>query len=124
MSNVNETVVAYLAAWNETDPERRRAQVARTWTEKGRYDDAHRHGEGHAAIDAMIAAAQAMFPGYRLRLASGIETHGHHARFGWSAGGAPETPLFLAGTDFATLAPDGRFESVVGFVDAAPAPVG
>ena len=35
MPNVNETVVRYLAAWNERDPKRRRELVATAWTEKG-----------------------------------------------------------------------------------------
>ena len=124
MPNVNEAVVTYLASWNEPDPERRRALIARTWAENGGYKDAHRKGEGHAALDAMIASAQAVFPGYRLRLVSKIEAHDGGARFSWAAGGAPEAPLYLAGTDFVTLAADGRFASVTGFIDAAPAPAG
>ena len=31
MSNVNELVVNYLAAWNERDAKRRRDLVAKTW---------------------------------------------------------------------------------------------
>jgi hypothetical protein len=121
MSNINEVVVSYLAAWNERDAKRRRELVAQTWTERGVYIDAHRRGEGHEAIDALIKAAQDQFPGYRLRLVSGIEAHNACARFSWAAGGAPEAPLYLAGTDFAVLASDGRIQSVNGFVDAAPA---
>ncbi len=71
----------------------------------------------------MIAAAQAQFPTYHLNLVSGIEAHYNFARFSWAAGGSKEAPLYLGGTDFATLGPDGRFKSVAGFVDAAPAPV-
>ena len=48
MTNVNETVVRYIAAWNERDPKRRRELVAETWTEDGSYIDAHRHGKGQA----------------------------------------------------------------------------
>jgi hypothetical protein len=55
--NPNELVVSYLAAWNERDPARRKALVAKTWTETGTYVDAHRHGEGHDGIDAMIRVA-------------------------------------------------------------------
>src|SRR5215471_1358598 len=84
MSNVNELVINYLAAWNERDAKRRRDLVARTWADGGSYLDAHRRGVGHDAIDAMIAAAQQMFPGYRLRLVSGIETHNGHIRFSWA----------------------------------------
>jgi hypothetical protein len=123
MGNPNALVVGYLGAWNERDPERRRQAIARTWTDGGTYVDAHRRGEGHAGIDAMISQAQQQFPGYRLRLVSKIEAHGGYMRFSWAAGGAEDAPLYLAGTDFATLAEDGRLQSVIGFVDAAPAPV-
>jgi hypothetical protein len=123
MSNPNELVVNYLAAWNEQDPGRRHDIITRTWTEAGSYIDAHRYGEGHAAIDTMIAAAQRQFPGYRLRLVSKIEAHNGHFRFSWAAGGTEQAPLYLAGTDYAVVAADGRIQSVTGFVDAAPAPM-
>jgi hypothetical protein len=123
MTNVNETVARYIAAWNEHDSRRRRAIVAETWTEDGSYIDAHRRGAGHDAIDAMLAAAQEHFPGYRVRLVSGVEAHNNFVRFSWAAGGTEEAPFYLAGTDFATLAPDGRIRIVAGFTDAAPAPV-
>ena len=121
MGNVNELVVSYLAAWNERNDERRRELVAKTWADNGSYIDAHRRSQGHDAIDAMIKAAQLQFPGYRLRLVSGIESHNGNVRFSWAAGGAPDAPLYLGGTDFATVARDGRLQSVVGFGDAAPA---
>jgi hypothetical protein len=121
--NVNETVTRYISAWNERDSGRRRVLVAKTWTEDGGYIDAHRHGKGHDAIDAMLAAAQAQFPAYRVRLTSGIEAHNNLVRFRWAAGGTEEAPLYLGGTDFATLAPDGRIITVAGFTDAAPAPI-
>lgn len=121
MSNVNERVALYIAAWNEQDPKKRRELVERTFTDDGRYVDAHRNATGHAALDAMIDAAQRMFPGYRLRLISGIETHNGNVRFSWAAGGTDGAPLYLGGTDFAAASADGRFQSVVGFVDAAPA---
>ncbi len=124
MSNVNETVVRYISAWNERDARRRRELVAATWAADGSYVDAARNGRGHDAIDAMIARAQEHFPGYRLHLASGIEAHNGRVRFSWEAGGAPDAPLYIGGTDFAELADDGRFKAVVGFTDAAPAPAG
>lgn len=123
MANVNELVVNYIAAWNEQDPKRRRDIVARTWADGGTYVDAHRKGAGHEAIDAMIATAQKLFPGYRIRLISRIETHSGNLRFSWAAGGTEQAPLYLGGTDFCSIAADGRLQSVVGFVDAAPAPV-
>jgi hypothetical protein len=122
MTNVNETVIRYIAAWNERDPKRRRELVAQAFADDGSYIDAHRHGKGHAAIDTLLGTAQAQFPGYRVKLSSGIEAHNNVMRFSWSAGGTDEAPLFLGGTDFATLAADGRLQTVAGFIDAAPAP--
>ena len=67
----------------------------------------------------MIASVQQQLPGYRFRLSSGIEAHHDYVRFSWHAG-APDAPLFFAGTDFAAIAPDGRFSAVTGFIDAMP----
>jgi len=120
MISINEAVSNYIAAWNETDAGRRRGIVARTWSDDGRYLDAHREGTGHAAIDAMIAAVQERFAGHRFRLASGIEAHHDRVRFSWTAGGTDQAPLFFGGTDFAVLAEDGRLRMVTGFTDAAP----
>lgn len=120
MISVNEAVANYIAAWNETDAAKRRAIIARTWSEDGGYLDSHREGTGHDAIDAMIGATQDHFSGYRFRLASSIEAHHGRVRFSWTAGGTVEAPLFFAGTDFATIAPDGRFTMVTGFTDAMP----
>ena len=120
MSAINETVANYLAAWNETDANRRRDIIARAWTDDGSYVDSHRESSGHAAIDAMIAAVQERFSGYRFRLSSGIEAHHNSVRFSWTAGGTEQAPLFFGGTDFVTLAPDGRMRAVTGFVDAMP----
>ncbi len=121
MSNANDVVVRYLAAWNEPEPGRRRELVAKAWIDDGSYVDGAREGRGHDGLATMIATAQAHFPGYRLRLASGIETHHEYLRFSWVAGGTAEAPLYIKGTDFVAVAGDGRIKSVVGFVDAAPA---
>jgi len=121
MSNINEVVVRYLAAWNEREAKRRRDLVAKAWTEDGTYVDQVREGRGHDSLDAMIAKAQEQFPGYRLNLASGVEAHHDYVRFSWVAGGTAEAPLYIKGTDFVIVAGDGRLKSVVGFTDAAPA---
>ncbi len=92
MSNVNELVVRYIGIWNERDAKRRRELITKTWTEDGTYLDAHRHGAGHEGIDAMIGQAQEQFPGYQLRLVSGIETHNGYVRFSWAAGGMAQAP--------------------------------
>jgi hypothetical protein len=117
---IRESVLRYLAAWNERDTKRRLELVSQTWTEDGTYVDHARQGHDHESISAMIAKAQIPLPGYRTYLASGIERHHEYLRFSWAAGGAPETPLYLKGTDIVVIAADFRFKSVIGFVDVAP----
>src|SRR5262245_23455395 len=88
MIHVNDLIVQYVSAWNETDPERRRQLIAKVWIENGTYVDAHRRGDGHDGINSVIEAAQQQFPKYRVRLVSGIEAHTEYVRFSWAAGGA------------------------------------
>jgi hypothetical protein len=116
---VTQTIVAYLAMWNEPDSKVRREMMSRIMAEDGSYVDPNRHGVGYEEIDTLISSAQQAFPGYKLRLVSTIQTH-HDGlvRFSWAAGGMADAPVYLAGTDFVRLAPDGRIQSVVGFGDA------
>jgi len=114
MTNITST---YIAAWNEADPQRRRALVAQTWTEDGSYLDPLMQGQGVDGIAGMIGAAQAQFPGHRFELSFGPDAHHDVVRFAWrlvnGEGGA-----VAAGTDFATVAEDGRFRAVTGFLEA------
>ena len=117
---VTQTIVQYLATWNESDPQRRRAMLAEVLVQDGSYIDPNRHGVGYQEIEALISSAQKAFPGYKLRLVSTIELHHDgYVRFSWAAGGMSDAPVYLAGTDFVRLAADGRIQSVVGFGDAA-----
>ena len=128
--DVNQAVVNYIAIWNERDAKRRRALITQTWSEDCSYVGPQREGAGQDAIDALIATAQqqsvlplpqGQSPGWRMNLASGIDTHHNCVRFSWTVGGTAEAPLYSRQTVFAILAADGRFKSVIGFTDAAPA---
>ena len=113
------TVEAYIATWNETDAARRQAGVARAWAEAGRYRDPLMASDGHAGIDAMLAAVQARFPGFVLKRTSAVDCHNDCARFAWSLGPAAG-PAVVEGVDFCALSPEGRLVSVVGFIDRMP----
>ncbi len=108
----------YIAAWNATDPKARAARVAKTWTEAAAYKDPMMAGEGHAGIDAMIAGAQANFPGLVFRRRGELDAHGDHIRFSWDLG-PPGAPAIAGGTDFGVLQ-EGRLAAVTGFLDFAP----
>lgn len=110
----------YLSAWNERDDARRADLIAATFTNEARYVDPLAAVDGHAGIDALIRAVQAKFPAHVFAPRGAADRHGDHLRFAWSL--APASgPAIAGGTDFATIAPDGRFTTVTGFLDAPPA---
>ena len=108
----------YIAAWNETDAERRRAIIAGSWTADAAYVDPMMNGAGHDGIAAMIGGAQAQFPGFTFSLISKVDTYGDKMRFSWGAGPAGADPV-VEGTDFIVVAND-RLKSVTGFLDKMP----
>jgi SnoaL-like protein len=116
---VDATIEAYVATWNETDPARRRAGIARAWAEAGRYRDPLMASDGPAEMDALLAGVQAKFPGFVLRRTSKVDAHNGACRFTWSLGPAAG-PAVVEGVDFCALAPDGRLVEVVGFIDKMP----
>ena len=61
---MQEIVEKYLAAWNETDPAKRRALVDEVWAEDGSYTDPLADVRGRAEIDGLIGAVQQQFPGF------------------------------------------------------------
>jgi SnoaL-like domain len=120
MSDINAIVDSYIAMWNEPDASRRRELVAETLTEDATYLDPLMSGEGVDGIAEMIAAAQAQFPGHAFKLVAGPDTHHDCVRFTWSLASDGAAPVAV-GVDFATVAADGRLQSVTGFLEAGTA---
>ncbi len=118
MFDADTLVAGYIAMWNETDPERRRELVARTVSEDAEYLDPVMTGAGVEGISAMIAGAQAQFPGHRFALASGPDAHHDRVRFSWSLAANGGDPVAV-GVDFATIGADGRMRAVTGFLEPA-----
>jgi len=118
MTDITTRIDQYIATWNETDPEGRRALLAQVWTDDGRYVDPLMSGEGHDGLDAMIAGAQGQFPGHRFELTFGPDAHHEHVRFAWKLLG-PGGDAVAAGVDFGTVAEDGRLRSLRGFLESA-----
>ncbi|MGW4946602.1 nuclear transport factor 2 family protein [Actinoplanes sp. NPDC004185] len=123
MSDVDIVVQRYLAAWNETDPRRRRAAIEEAFTADIRYVDPLAAVEGHAALDGLIGAVQAQFPGLVFTPGGTVDAHHEQARFTWHLGPAGEEPV-VVGFDVAELGADGRIRTVLGFIDQAPAALG
>ena len=116
MNDIPSLIDAYIATWNEGDPERRRALVVQTFTEDGSYVDPVMTGAGQDGIDAMIAGAQQQFPGHRFELAGEPDSHHDRVRFTWHLKG-PDGGRVATGIDFGTLDGDGRLRAVTGFLE-------
>jgi hypothetical protein len=122
MSNFTDLVDRYIAIWNESDDERRRDLIARTWTEDSTYLDPMVRGEGRGGIDAMIRGVQAQFPGLLFRRTNEVDAHNDRVRFAWELG--PEGgPALAGGVDFGVIVGD-RLQAITGFLDFAPKQTG
>ena len=114
-NTINSVVDTYIASWNEGDETRRRELVGQAFTDDARYLDPLMAGEGTDGITAMIGAAQTQFPGHRFELTAGPDAHNDVVRFTWTLTGP--NGAAAVGQDFATLADDGRFKTVTGFLE-------
>jgi len=117
---MQEIVEKYLAAWNETDPAKRRALVDEVWAADGSYTDPLADVRGRDAVDGLIGAVQAQFPGFVFTLGGAVDAHHDQVRFTWELGpaGAAEAPV--VGFDVAVLDGAGQIGSVYGFLDKVP----
>jgi hypothetical protein len=117
MTDITTVVHNYIAMWNETTPEDRRAIIADTFADEASYLDPIMSGEGREGIDAMVAGAQKQFPGTRFELTAGPDAHNDRVRFAWRMLAAGDGTPVAAGVDFATVADDGRLKDVTGFLE-------
>lgn len=121
MLDIAEVVGRYIAMWNETDADRRRTLVAETVTEDATYVDPLVASDGIDGLSAMIGAVQEQFPGFRFRLAAGPDLHHDRVRFTWQLHPAGGGEAVATGTDYCTVAADGRLRHVTGFLEQTPA---
>lgn len=120
MATPNDLVDRYLAAWNEIDDRRRNEAIGALFTADASYVDPVAAADGHQAIGAMIAGVRQRFAGLRFTRLGEADEHNARIRFRWAL--SPDRgESVVEGTDFGTLATDGRLASVTGFLDKVPA---
>jgi len=117
-TDITATVDAYLAAWNERDPQRRADLIRRAWSEQGRLVDPPMAAEGHEAISDMAGAMHEHYAGH-FRRASDVDAHHDQLRFAWELVG-PDDAVLLTGLDVGALATDGRLLHITGFFGDLP----
>src|SRR5262245_50243469 len=110
MSELDDAVAAYGAAWGETDAEARAVLLARVFAEDGTYVDPMGSAGSRAALVDHIGNVQAMLPGHTIHATSGVDTHGDVFRFTWEMRNGDA--VALEGFDFGELAPDGKISRI------------
>ncbi|ADP79492.1 nuclear transport factor 2 family protein [Pseudofrankia inefficax] len=116
---MSDLVDRYLACWNETDADTRRALIDRHWSADPSYVDPLAQVQGREALAATIAAVQGQFPGFVFSQAGPIDTHHNVARFTWGLGPEGAEPI-VVGFDVVATDADGRIDRVLGFLDRVP----
>ncbi len=111
---IDETVAVYCAAWGEPDAAKRRQMLQRVWAPEGTYMDPISQTKGVDGLVERINGFQSKLPGGQIVPSSRVDVHHNVLRFAWRLVG-PDGAILNEGMDFATLAADGRLQSVVGF---------
>jgi hypothetical protein len=111
----------YIASWNETDADGRRALIDEVFAADAAYTDPMAELHGRDEIAAGIAGVQQMFPGLVFSLAGLVDSHHNQARFTWHLGPADGGEPVVIGFDVAVLDPAGQITNVLGFLDKVPA---
>ncbi len=117
--NVSEAVATYGDAWNETDEQKRRELLEKSWADDGIYQDPMGRAEGRDALVTHIGGFQQMMAGNTIEATSDVDTYGDVFRFSWLMRDA-QGDIALEGMDFGTIAPDGRVQSITGFFGPFP----
>ena len=114
MNDITTTVTNYIDGWNEADPQRRAELLERTWADEASYVDPHFEAAGRDGIGELIGGVHQQYPGHTFVLVDGPDAHHDRVRFTWHLDGPDGT--LAVGTDFATVADDGRLREVTGFL--------
>jgi len=127
----------YVAVWNETDPEARRATVRELWAAEGAQilrpprdmlEEAERVGfinpvleaRGHHELEARVTRAYEEFvaPGeFRFRQRGDSTRLGEVLKFGWEMVPAGGGDPVAVGLEFLILDPDGRIRTDYQFIE-------
>ncbi len=109
----------YMAAWNEPDPEARRALLDECWAQAGIYCDPSGRATGRDGLCAHIGSFQEWRPGTRSEVTSSVDEYDGCLRFSWRMLAADGT-VALEGTDFGELDGAGALRRIIGFFGPLP----
>ena len=119
MAALEQILLAYVAAWNEADEEKRRTLLETSWAEHGIYSDPTAQVSGREALVQHLGRLIEQFADQRVLLTSGVDQHHGLLQFTWARVGSDGRKI-RTGIDFGEVAADGRLLRVTGFFGPPP----
>ncbi|MGH6882031.1 hypothetical protein [Hypericibacter sp.] len=111
MDATQDIAERYVAVWNETDPERRRRQIAELWTPAGQHYVDVREVRGYDALENRITGSHeknVRDDGHRFRAAKDARRLRDVVTFHWEMLPAETETVLARGLEFLIMSEDGR----------------
>jgi hypothetical protein len=111
MNAAQELAERYVAVWNETDPERRRHQIAELWMPEGQHYVDVREARGYDALEKRIAESHAKNvrdSGHHFRAAKNARRLRDVVTFHWEMLPGEDDTVLARGLEFLIVGDDGQ----------------
>jgi len=123
MDSPTELADRYVAVWNETDPERRRAGIAQLWIPEGEHFVRTLRAQGYEELERRVTGSHeknVRDAGFRFRRAGAVQALHDSLMFHWEMVPADADRVAALGLQFLRLAPDGRIAVDYQFILPTP----
>jgi hypothetical protein len=117
---VDQTLLDYFAAWNETDADARRRLLQRSVSDDVELIDPTGCWQGFDGLSERIANYHAAAPGTAVMPASGVDAHNSVERYAWKIVDPGGNDL-MDGLDITERDADGRLQRILMFHGPIPA---
>ena len=118
MSDIPESFLYYLAAWNEADTTRIRAHLDRAVAADVLFVDPANTSRGPDELEAMIVSARKERPTAEYLRTSGVDGYNRRYRYEWEV--RIDGKVVMPGMDVTTVDADGRIVQIDGFFGVLP----
>jgi len=119
MSDIEQTAMRYIAAWNENDDAQRMRLLEACWAANGTITSNNEHIVGRDAVFAAITSFRRSRPDDRAVLTSAIDHHHHIFRFTGHVV-RPDGTSYSNVLDVGEVDADGRITRIFTFHDPPP----
>jgi hypothetical protein len=122
MTTIEEILDRYTATWTESDPARRREQIAELYAPDAYYANQGNEYHGAAGVEEATARNWDKFisHGYTFTVADGAAAHHDSARVPWQMLAPDGATVAAAGMQFLVLDEAGRVSGDYQFITQAP----